>query len=52
MNIWLWVLSFSMGFILGFFTAALCCAAGRSDEENERLRMHILKNYPGGKGEN
>jgi len=51
MNIWLWVLAFFLGFLLGFFTAAMCCAAGRSEEENERLRAHILKNYPGSKDE-
>ena len=40
-----------LSYLLGFFTAAMCCAAGRSEEENERLRAHILKNYPGSKDE-
>jgi len=40
-----------LSYLLGFFTAAMCCAARLSDEENDRLRAHILKNYPGGKDE-
>jgi len=48
MNIWLWALAFFLGFILGFIVAALCCAAGRSEEEDERLRRYVLKNFPGG----
>jgi len=51
MNIWLWVLAFFLGFLFGFFMAAIACAARLSDEENDRLRAHIAKNYPGGKDE-
>ena len=51
MNIWLWVLAFFLGFLFGFFMAAIACAARLSDEENDRLRAHIAKNYPEGKGD-
>jgi len=51
MNIWLWVLAFFLGFLFGFFVEALVCAASRSEEENERLRMHVLNHYPRGKNE-
>jgi len=32
-----------LGFVIGFITAALCCAAGRGEEQDEVIRKALNK---------